>query len=329
MKKRLISVLLGVAIIVCLSGCAKEITLNLAYGDRTGSYSGEMKDGVPDGKGKFTTKNEDGETWTYEGYFKNGHFEGEGKTTWKSGQVEMGTYKDDVLVPLKGDELKSLFTTPEKFKSHCAELIGKVFKVEYTDDGVAVQMWQDFKSCNNNIIVYVLDSDFKVKEDEFLKVTGIVGDVFEGENMMGAKITAPTITAREYSVVDYMEAAMPAKKTLDVNQTQTQYGYSVTVQKVEFADEETRVYVKVDNGGSDKFSLYSFNAKLVQNGKQYDEQSNFEADYPEIQSDLLVGSSSEGIIAFPAIKEEGFNLIFEAYSDNFYETINPYTFEIK
>ena len=39
----------------------------------------------------------------------------------------MGTYKNDVLVPMTGDDIKSLFTTPEDLKNHCVELVGKVF----------------------------------------------------------------------------------------------------------------------------------------------------------------------------------------------------------
>ncbi|WP_435892015.1 hypothetical protein, partial [Klebsiella pneumoniae] len=69
-----------------LTSCGgKEITLHLSYGDRTGIYSGDMKEGIPHGQGTFTSENEEGIKWTYEGEFKEGHFDGEGKTTWKDG----------------------------------------------------------------------------------------------------------------------------------------------------------------------------------------------------------------------------------------------------
>ena len=74
----------------------KEVTLSLPYGERTGTYSGDMVEGVPDGHGKFETKNEAGETWTYEGDFSAGVFEGEGKTTWEDGTVQIGTYHEGV-----------------------------------------------------------------------------------------------------------------------------------------------------------------------------------------------------------------------------------------
>lgn len=34
----------------------KEVTLSLPYGERTGTYSGDMVEGVPDGHGKFETE---------------------------------------------------------------------------------------------------------------------------------------------------------------------------------------------------------------------------------------------------------------------------------
>lgn len=166
MKKVITLVCVLTIISLMLSGCNKKITLNLAYGERTGTYSGEIVNGVPDGKGKFTTTNAEGGSWTYEGEFKNGHFEGEGKTTWKSGQVEIGTYKDDKIVPLKGDEIKTLYTSTENFKGRCVEIIGKVFNSpEYVDGAVSFQMWADTENSNNNTIVYVADGDFKVKAD--------------------------------------------------------------------------------------------------------------------------------------------------------------------
>lgn len=330
MKNKLYILTICISLVMLFTGCSKEITLNLSYGDRTGKYTGDLVDGIPNGHGKFTTTNDEGEKWTYEGEFKNGHFEGEGKTTWKSGQIEIGKYKNDVVVPMKGDEIKTLFTSPEKFKGHCVEIIGKVFTApEYTDDIVAVQMWTDIEKSENNVIVYIPDKDFKVNQDDFLKVTGIVGDVFKGENAFGTTVSSPTINATNYEVLSYSDAVSPTLKSVEVNQTQEQNGYSVMVQKVEFAANETRIFIKVVNNGSDNFNLYSFNTKITQDGKQYEEQDNWEADYPKVQTGLLVGNTTEGIITFPAIEQKSFSIISDASSDNYNEDFTPYQFDIE
>lgn len=116
MKRIATVVMIVLALSFLITGCGKEVTLDFSFGQRTGTYSGEMENGIPNGYGKFTTKNTDGTGWTYEGNWNNGHFEGEEKTTWKSGQIEIGTYLNDSIVPMKGDEIKTLYTSPENFK---------------------------------------------------------------------------------------------------------------------------------------------------------------------------------------------------------------------
>ena len=44
-----------------------SLTLSFDFGDRTGSYTGEMVDGLPNGYGSFSTINSDENGWTYEG----------------------------------------------------------------------------------------------------------------------------------------------------------------------------------------------------------------------------------------------------------------------
>ncbi len=52
-----------------------------------------------------------------------------------------------------------------------------------------------------------------------------------------------------------------------MSKTQTQHGLSITIEKVEFADAETRVFVSVRNASSHNASFYDFNAKAVQHGQ--------------------------------------------------------------
>ncbi len=73
-----------------------EISLDFSYGTRKGKYSGEVNsDGVPNGFGTFSTKNNDGEAWTCEGEWENGHMI-QGSTTWESGLSYTGEYTNDL-----------------------------------------------------------------------------------------------------------------------------------------------------------------------------------------------------------------------------------------
>jgi hypothetical protein len=74
-----------------------EITVAFEFGDRTGTYTGEMKGGLPDGQGTFSTQNTEGVGWVYDGGWRQGHMYGEGSTIFESGYSEAGWYENDNL----------------------------------------------------------------------------------------------------------------------------------------------------------------------------------------------------------------------------------------
>ena len=78
---------------------AIEITLDCTFGKMAGIYSGETKNGIPHGKGKFVSQNQNQSGWYYEGDFVEGHFEGTGKTVFQNGQIQQGTYVKDIWHP--------------------------------------------------------------------------------------------------------------------------------------------------------------------------------------------------------------------------------------
>ena len=331
--KKILSFIFMFFVTLSLSACNKgvEVTLDLSFGERTGTYYGDLVDGVPHGEGKFVTENSKGEGWTYEGDFVYGHFEGEGTTTWDDGQKEIGTYKNDVIVPMNGSEIADFYVSNEKYKYHVVEFVGQLFTApEKYDGGVCFQMFTDIENNNNNTIVYVNDSRFTVYDGEYVKVVGVVGDVFEGTNAFGGIVTAPTITAYECEVISYIDAVSPTLKSVYVGSSISKYGYEVMVEKIEFAKNETRVYVKVTNNGGANFTMYSFNAKISQNGKQYSEQDNWDADYEWVEDDLMPGNYSEGIIAFPVLNQSNFTIYFDAHSDDWDEEFdNTFVFDVR
>lgn len=227
-------------------------------------------------------------------------------------------------------EIMAMYGNPDKFSGRSLELTGKVFgSVEYDEHGVAFQMWADPENNDLNTFILFPDTNFKINEGEFVRITGTVNSAFQAQNAFGVTITAPLILASQVEIVSYADAVDPVIRTITPEgSTQTQYGYTVTVEKIELAEKETRVYLKIENHGSDKFSLYSFNSLLIQNGQQYEEQTNFSADYPKVQTDLVTGVSTQGVICFPAVEPASFQLRFEAHSENWNESLEPYIFDI-
>ena len=348
MKK--ILVVLMALLLLCLSACGQsstpqsssdnsaattkavrnqEMTLSFSFGEKTGKYSGPLNaDGLPDGIGTFTSKNSEGISWTYSGSFVNGHFEGEGQTEWQGGLIERGIYANDEVLPLDSSLFQTVYNNADEYVGYCLDITGKVFQTgrHEDDDGIWFQMHQDAENSENNVVVHAYD--MTVSEDDYVRVFGRVQGSVEFTNYFGAPIKSISLSAKDIQKVSYAEAVRPAKRVVEVNETQTQYGYSVCVEKVEFAEKETRVYVSVDNQGKEKFSLYTYSSTVSQNGKQYGEQTNYSADYPRVQTDLRVGNKSDGIITFPALDQSTFTLYLSGSSGSWEEKLEEFVFDI-
>lgn len=227
------------------------------------------------------------------------------------------------------DNWAVLDSDPGSHKGAAVDIVGKVFLTPERDSkGTYWQMWADPRDSEWNTVVYYPDPNLRIKDQDYVHVVGVVKDAFKGENAFSGTITAPAIIASTVQVVDATAAAPKAVRTVAVNLTQKQHGLSVTVDKVEFAEEETRVYITVENGSSDKASFYSFNAKAVQGTAQY-EPNSWGGEYPEVQSDILPGITTSGIVVFDGMDPHMQTKIYlEARSEDYSLDFKPYVFTV-
>ncbi|MEC1585503.1 hypothetical protein P9D80_09220 [Bacillus spizizenii] len=171
------------------------------------------------------------------------------------------------------------------------------------------------------------DSDLDIKDDDIIHVVGTVKDKYDGENALGGSVSAPRIIADSIEKSDYATAFAPAQKTINVDKTQNQHGFALTLEKVELAEKETRLYVKIENKSQDEINFYDFNAKIIADNKQLERKDDLSS-YPKIQSEILPGVNTEGVIVFPKIESKTAKIILEGSSENYDITINPFTFEV-
>ena len=233
--------------------------------------------------------------------------------------------------PLTDAEFDQMMTAPAKFKGRAVEFYAQVFvEPEKDEDGTYLQAYADPSNYEKNVIIGLNDPSFTVNSQDYIHVKGTIKDEFKGENMMGGTVLAPAIMADSIEVVDYVTAVSPAIKTIDVGDTQDQNGYKITLEKVEFAESETRVYVSIKNETESNASFYTFNTKIVQGSKQFEQETNYNANHEEPQSDILPGIETEGIIGFGAIDPEAGDLrvIAEGSTDNYDLDFDPFEFVV-
>ena len=242
--------------------------------------------------------------------------------------------KEEKKEYIEESQIAELFTNPDSFKGKYVVLTGQIFvEPEKSEGTTALQAWHDPQNAQNNFIVHYSGSD-TFSMNNYIKVDGRIEGTFEGENMMGGIVTAPLIKADTIEVMSYIEAVTPTVKEITPeNAISEQNGISLKVDKIEFAENETRIYMTETNSSADKFSMSTYSMKIIQNGQQIEQDmasiSSFEGDYAELASDILPNASSSGIIVFPVIDSSAsFQIYAEGFSDNYELEFAPFTIDI-
>lgn len=239
--------------------------------------------------------------------------------------------EETVKKTITDGDIAKLYTSPKKYKGYSYSFVGKVFITpEKDDDGIYLQVYADPQNSEHNTLVAFDDPDFEVNDGDYVKIDGVIKDEYEGENMLGGTVIAPVMNANSIEVLSYIDAVAPTIETLNSGEEIDQHGFVVKVDKIEFAKPHTRLYLTVTNNSQDNISFFSHSVKLVSNGTQYEEETDYDANLPSIQTDILPGVSSSGVITFPAMDSSTAELQVhaEGYSDNYEIDIKPFVFKV-
>ena len=234
-------------------------------------------------------------------------------------------------VYLEESEIDAAISDGDAYKGKYVNITGKVFSIDKDGDTVAMQVWYDAENAEQQFIVYAdKETAGSVKEDDYVKVDGKITGTFKGENYFSGEITAMMVEAETLEVGGYDDIYAPAESTKNIGETKDQHGVSVTLDRIEYAKGEARVYVSVKNDSGATASIYTFNAKAIQDGKQFEHQDNYEAGYDNDIGEVLDGASKDGVIRFKGLDpDKGFKLTMEAYSDNWEIELEDFVFEVE
>lgn len=220
-----------------------------------------------------------------------------------------------------------VYTNADKYKGYHINIKGKVFQV-MGDSGTskAIQVWLDPETCEQNLMIYY-NADVDVTQGDYISCSGYIDSVTKYKNAYDTELYAPLVYSTDLQKATYIDVMAPTTETITPDDLRKESsGYSVMVQKVEFSEKETRVYVSVANNG--KATLYVGDSVIIQDGKQYKATTNYEANYDEIPYEIVKDASTTGIIVFPAISSKDFELSFDVHSDDFEERLGEFAFVI-
>lgn len=234
----------------------------------------------------------------------------------------------DELVYVEQTEIENVYASPDDYKGKYITLTGKIHTEPVVEDGILYfQIYADPVNLSKDTVIKYLGTE-SFTEGEYVKIDGKILGEREYENVLGGEIERMLIETENITKSNYIECCSPTIKEIKADKTVEQHGYSVTVDKIEFAENETRVYLTVENNGSSNFSVYAFNMKMVQDKKQYEYVYDPKSDYEELQTDLLPDTVTSGIVVFPAMNpEKSLKLICEPSCYDWEVELENYIFE--
>jgi hypothetical protein len=224
-----------------------------------------------------------------------------------------------------------LHSNPRAHKGANVDITGQLLeRPEESGNELAFQMFVDVEISDWNTVVYTDQTDLDLNMDDYVRVRGEVLGSLQGENAFGGSITAPTVQASKVSTVSAGQAIDPATEVRVINRTVGGQGFDVTLQKIEFGKESTRVYVTLANNTNYGASFYTFDAQIVQGSTQVDYLEDSYAYYDEEpQEELRPGVRTEGVLAFgPVDPKQPFQLRLPWTSDNYSVNPRPVVFQI-
>ena len=213
---------------------------------------------------------------------------------------------------------------PEKFKNIWAKLSGVIENKQVFEDGIGY-VFKVGGSDSARDTVWLGDlNNYNFSIGDCLIIEGKTGEVNELTNSFGNSFETPSVKIEKFSSIDCLEAIYPTIAENDVSQTQTSGRIVVTVEKVQLAEEHTRVLLTIENTACGTtgycmpmdLSFYSFNSILVQDKSQFKtDDFLFGVEYEKPNSDIPSGLVETGWVIFEPVDSKPFEIRLNFYED--------------
>lgn len=209
-------------------------------------------------------------------------------------------------------------TNPAAYKNKVIQWPAKVFTAP-EDGGDTVYLQAYAEDNDKPYVISYTNPAFEIKEGDYLLVTGVIAGVLDGENAFGANANRIAIKANIVEKSDRTSLFEPEIDSKIISQTNSQNNFTVTADKVVRSKNETRLYVAIKNNSDNEVSLYPSSAKIVQQGKQYEEK--YISEHESLPTTYKPGVTASGSIIFPALNNLNDLTIYldEPYASGQYE----------
>jgi len=227
------------------------------------------------------------------------------------------------------DNLNTLFANPRGYEGIPATIVGRIDKIiKLTDNTTLFSLNVESKDNlpTTNILVSYNEPHFMMQYATFIRVTGSVKNPDPGN-----REKAPFILADKVEPIDDPWTVLaPTRFTLRPIQTINYNGQIVQLDKIEFSDTETRMFVRVRNETRDKSLFILSKPRGLQGNREFKELPNKYGVYSQATLQLFPMQEAREIIFLERMDPMEKNLTFILGDDDEILTQQkPFVFKVK
>lgn len=226
-------------------------------------------------------------------------------------------------------EFDHIFDCPDEYVGKYIKVVGRVADGPERDNNewYIYQAWHDIENSDRNFAFRTNSTIENLGREGYVQVEGkIVEDFGTAKTFHGVLIEAVNVTP-----LDYIEAMAPTlKEIVPQGASTTQNNITVQVDKVQYAETETRVFITMDNASDTTFRPDDTLTKLILNDQELEiaeeEMSNYWGqEYGVVPYELLSHTKEPALIVFPPIDQNtSFQLHMEGSSVDKNVKFEPY-----
>lgn len=215
---------------------------------------------------------------------------------------------------LTNSDWARVVASPEKYKGATADLVGRVFSVDSSDDGTyrGIHMWADVRHSKEETTV-IARRGIPILTGDYLRIRGIVQGSVE-DDIFGVEIRGPAVIASRVARVTAIAAASPARQRLR-GQPYTIFSVTLTPYRVDLADDEARVFLRITNTTDYTINYNAGASYLLSDNVRFNARP--QQSYPKIPSVIFPGATVTGVTTFPpASPGNSFKFVTKFTSDD-------------
>jgi hypothetical protein len=187
---------------------------------------------------------------------------------------------------------------PDAYRGATVDLVGRVSTVQKSRDGQfrGIHVYADATNGQQETTI-ITRASLPLLPDDYVRARGILEGTLQSGSTAGIDLRGPVVIASQLRPATFVDAASPARQRLRAK-PYTVYNVTLTPYRIDFAADETRVFLRIKNATDYTIHYNASQSYLLNDGIRIKPHPH--PSYPQMPADLFPGSTGTGVTTFRA-----------------------------